>query len=82
MATEIMLTTVDNPFDPFEDYPAWFSYDVINGYHTPSLLASIVVTSSELSDEDQRQALEDAIDSIVNITLPGIYKKVTKEIPD
>ena len=29
-----MLTSIDNPDDPFEDFKSWFKYDVEHGYNT------------------------------------------------
>jgi hypothetical protein len=76
--SDSMLTTVDNPFDPFTEYDAWYSWDAAAGYHTPGLLARIVITSDELSDADQHVAVEDAIDEIVRENVLGVYKKVTR----
>lgn len=77
-----MLTTEDNPFDPFDQYDEWYQWDFIHGYHTTSYLARICVTSDELSDADQHEAIDEAIDEIVRENVLGIYKKVTKEIED
>lgn len=71
-----MLTTVDNPFDPSTHYSEWYEYDRAAGYHTPSYLARIVRTSDDLSEVDQAQAIEDAIDEIVRENILGIYRKV------
>lgn len=77
----VMLTTSDNPFDPFDNYDDWYEFDRRMGYHTPSYLARIVVSSDELSDVDQQLAIEEAIDEIINDDIPGLYKKVTREVP-
>jgi len=61
---ESMLTTTDNPFSPFDEFEAWFAYDVRSGYHTPSYLARVLVSSTELSQADQALAMEEAIDRI------------------
>lgn len=74
------LTTVDNPHDPFDDYPAWFAYDTSSGYHTASFLARILKDSDQLSETDQEVAIEQAIDEIVKENVLGIYKKVTRQI--
>ena len=73
-----MLTTIDNPFDPFTQYKEWFAYDLAAGYDTTSYLARIVRSSDELSDADQDLAIEQAINEIVDLNILGIYKKVTK----
>lgn len=77
-----MLTTVDNPFDPFDEYPDWYAYDTRNGYNSASFLARIAVVSDELSETDQNLAVELAIDEIVKENVSGMHRKVTREVPD
>lgn len=77
-----MLTTVDNPHDPFENFDEWLAFDNRMGYATPGFLARIVVNSDELSEFDQELAISDAIDEIVKENVTGIYKKVQKETDD
>lgn len=81
MAHESMLTTVDNPHSPFDDYENWYAHDFRMGYHTPSYLARVVVSSEELSKADQLEAMESAIDEIILYNINGLYRKVTREIP-
>ena len=75
-----MLTTVDNPYDPFTDFDEWFVWDETAGYHSTSFLARIVRTSDDLSEADQSQAIEDAIDEIVSINSNGMYRKVAEKV--
>lgn len=75
-----MLTTIDNPFDPFTQWREWFSYDTAKGYGTSELLARVIITSDELSDADQSLALEQAIDDIVSENVLGLHTKVTKKV--
>jgi hypothetical protein len=75
---ESMLTTVDNPHNPFDEFDAWYAFDFRKGYHSPSLLARVLVTSDELSDEDQSRDMEDAIDVIVSENVSGVHTKVTR----
>lgn len=79
--TEVsMLTTEDNPFDPFEQYDEWYAWDMHAGYHTPGLLARICVFSSELSEFEQSLVIDQAMDTIVEENFSGVHKKVTKKI--
>lgn len=82
MATDAMLTTIDNPYDPFDEYQLWFGFDSRKGYNTPGMLARIAVVSDELSPSDLRAAIEAAIDEIVAENVSGLYVKVTREIKE
>lgn len=79
---EHMLTTIDNPFDPFTEYDEWTRYDEDAGYHTPSLLARVARTSDDLSEADQSIALENAIFEIISENVDGIYKRVARSVQD
>lgn len=73
---EHMLTTEDNPFDPVTQWDEWLQWDIDNGYNTLAYLGRVVVTSDDLSPADQSQAIETAIDEIVDLNITGNYKKI------
>lgn len=75
----VMLTTVDNPFDPITEFDEWYNYDESKGYCTSGYLARIAITSNDLGNLAQDQAIEDAIDEIIQMNPDGFYKKVTDE---
>ena len=74
-----MLTTIDNPYNPFTEFDAWFSFDEQKGYNSCEYLARVANTSDELSDEENAIEIEKAIDSIVKLNVLGIYRKISKE---
>lgn len=76
----VMLTTVDNPFDPFTQFEAWLSFDVGHGYQTLPLLGRVVRTSDEMSEADRQVANEQGIDEIIEALGSELYRKVTKPI--
>lgn len=82
MDTEVMLTTFDNPYDPFDDFVQWFLYDVSKGYNTCSRLARIARSSEEFSTIEEKEEQERAIDEIINYDFLNIYKKVTRTVSD
>lgn len=71
-----MLTTIDNPYDPFKDFTPWFLYDCEKGYNTCAYLARIAHTSEQLSDEENEEEIERAIDEIIKYDFMNIYKRV------
>ena len=76
MASKCMLTTFDNPYNPFDEFTSWFMFDEEKGYHTCSYLGGIAKTSEQLSDEENAQEIERAIDEIIKYDFQNIYKKV------
>ena len=73
------LTTFDNPFDPFEQFTAWFLYDEEKGYHTCAYLGRIARTSDALTDEENELEIERAIDEIIKYDFRNVYKKVARK---
>jgi len=71
-----MLTTFDNPYDPFEQFASWFLFDVEKGYNTCAYLGRIARTSDQLSEEENELEIERAIDEIIKYDFRNIYKKV------
>jgi hypothetical protein len=78
---EHMLTTVDNPYDPFTQFDDWYAYDTASGYNSSALLARVVRLSDELSEADQSAAIESAIDEVVQFNASGVHRKVTSVSP-
>lgn len=76
--TEYMLTTVDNPFDPFTRFDEWLEYDTDMGYNTSAFLDRIAKVSNELSEPDQALAIQNAIDEIVQENVSGMWRKVSR----
>ena len=76
MSAECMITTIDNPFDPFEQFTSWFLFDVEKGYNTCAFLARIVKDSDEYSELESNEAREQAIDEMIKYDFLNIYKKV------
>lgn len=70
------LTTIDNPYNPFDDFEHWFTWDEMNGYHTCSLLARVAKVSDAMSSAEQESAVEQAIESIIAHDLTNKYRRV------
>ena len=76
MASKCMLTTFDNPYNPFDEFTSWLMFDEEKGYHSCAYLGRIAKTSEQLSDEENAQEIERAIDEIIKYDFQNIYKKV------
>ena len=78
MANNCMLTTFDNPFDPFEQFTSWFMFDVKKGYNSCAYLARIAKLTDDMSDQEISDEINRAIDEIIKYDFMNIYKKVEK----
>lgn len=77
-----MLSTIDNPYDPFTQWDDWFAFDTAAGYHSSGLLARITKTSHELTEAQLEKEIENAIDEIVRENVLGVSIKVSKEVEE
>lgn len=63
MAT-CMLTTTDNPYDPFDDFDRWYVYDESKGYHTCGYLDRIGLSYEDLSPGEESFVSDEILDDI------------------
>lgn len=75
-----MVTTADNPYDYWDQFDLWNSFDVSAGYNTLSYLARVAGVSDDLPDKLYNEAIERAVDEICFYNLTGNYKKVVRDI--
>lgn len=75
----VMITTIDNPYDPFEDFSSWWMFDVDKGYNTCEYLARILQIPDDSTQEEEELLIEDAIDYIIKHDFMKIYKKINKK---
>ena len=77
---QCMLTTFDNPFNPFDQFEEWFLFDVEKGYNSCGKIARIANFSEDMSDKEYLEETERAIDAIILYDPLNIYKKLKKEV--
>lgn len=73
---KVMLTTIDNPFNPITEFDKWFAFDCEKGYNSCAYLGRIAKTSDALTEEENDEEIERAIDEIIKFDFMGIYKKI------
>ena len=76
MDKEYMLTTIDNPYDPFEDFDSWLMFDKEKGYDCCEKVARIAQISDDMSEKEINEEIDRAIDEIIKNDFMNIYKKV------
>lgn len=74
---EVMLTTMDNPFNPKLNYEQWRQWDIQNDYFTEALVARIADIPDEMEDPvSVGNKILDAMISIAENDAQGIYKLI------
>lgn len=79
MDQQFMLTTFDNPFNPFVDFSSWYMFDCEKGHNTSSRLARIVNIDSEMTQKEIDEERERAMNFIVKYDSEDTFFKGTEE---
>lgn len=69
----MILSTPDNPYNPFEQFDEWYAYDESHGYHTSSYVARLAFFGESLSDDENQLAVNDAVRKIYQANPKGLY---------
>lgn len=77
--SKFMLTTFDNPYNPFDQFDQWYMFDMDKGYSSCSYLARIAQTSDQFTEQENDREVERAIDEIIKYDFQNIYRKVSEE---
>ena len=74
-----MLTTLDNPFDPFNDFTSWYMFDCEKGHNTSSRLARIAKLDEGMSQKEAEDEMDRAMDLIIKYDFEDKYIKVQEK---
>lgn len=74
-----MLTTKDNPYNPFVNYDLWFAYDTIHEYNTCAYIARIIRDSSDMTEEEYEIEYNRAMNEIISRDPLGIYTRISDQ---
>jgi hypothetical protein len=56
-----LLTTIDNPYNPFTQWIEWYMEDTRLGYDTCGLIARMAVSSNLIKDHAEEEAMTDIL---------------------
>ena len=73
---EAMLTTIDNPYNPFTEFDNWYMYDVEHGYNSCGSPMRIANITDAMSSYEAIVEINRAIDEIIKYDFMKIRKKV------
>ena len=77
-----MLSTIDNPCNPFEDFEGWYQYDTAHGYHTCEYLARFCHTAQGLPENMQNNPqYKNLMDDIyMDLKLPSDISRISAQV--
>ena len=75
-----MLSTIDNPFNPFEDYSSWLMFDKEKGYDSAERLMRIAKITDDMTQKEENEEIERAIDEIIKYDILNVYIKISKTL--
>lgn len=78
--SNVMLTTIDNPFNPHKQWDEWLAYDEQMGYYSCNYLARLAPCSDSFSESENNEIINQAIQDIIDYDPLGIYMRITPEM--
>lgn len=73
---DYMVTTMDNPWNPFTHYHEWLSFDTSHGYNTDQWVYILSKTSSDLLKDEMEEQIDAGVESLLALDPFGIHVKV------
>lgn len=78
-SNECMLSTFDNPFNPFEQFNNWFMFDIEKGYYSSAKLDRLTNITDDMSEKEYNEEVERAIDAFIKLDFTNTYTKVRRD---
>lgn len=73
---DYMITTIDNPWNPFTHYHEWLDHDTQHGYHTDQWIAILSKSSSDLPMEEQEELVDFGCQRLLEVDPYGLHVKL------
>ena len=74
-----LLTTIDNPYNPFVDFSSWYMFDCEKGHNTSARLARIANIDCEMTQKEIDEETERAMNLIAKYDFEDKYVLGTEE---
>ena len=78
MDNNYLLTTIDNPYDPFEEFSLWNLFDKEKGHNTCELIGRLSRMSFDMTSKEEEEEYDRVVDFIILHDLQDKYKRFYK----
>ena len=74
MKERVHITTIDNPFNPFEDFAFWYDFDMEKGYCSCQRVARLANITDDMTDLEEEAEIERATKRLVEIDPLDVFQ--------
>ena len=74
MKERVHITTIYNPFNPFEDFASWYDFDMEKGYCSCQRVARLANITDDMTDIEEEEEIERATKRLVEIDPLDIFQ--------
>lgn len=71
-----MLTTFDNPYNPFTEFEQWYLFDELHHHNCCGYIERTALVGPGMTDREKNHEIEAAIDELLKVDFLDIYRKV------
>jgi hypothetical protein len=82
MKERVHITTIDNPFNPFEDFASWYDFDMEKGYCSCQRVARLANITDDMTDIEEEEEIERATRRLVEIDPLDIFQLYIIKVED
>lgn len=82
MKERVHITTIDNPFNPFEDFASWYDFDMEKGYCSCQRVARLANITDDMTDIEEEAEIERATKRLVEIDPLDIFQLYVIKVKD
>lgn len=82
MKERVHITTIDNPFNPFEDFASWYDFDMEKGYCSCQRVARLANITDDMTDIEEEAEIERATKRLVEIDPLDIFQLYIIKVKD
>lgn len=82
MKERVHITTIDNPFNPFEDFASWYDFDMEKGYCSCQRVARLANITDDMTDLEEEAEIERATKRLVEIDPLDIFQLYVIKVKD
>ena len=79
MENDYLLTTIDNPYNPFEDFSLWDAFDREKGHNTCDLIGRLSQLSDDMTQREEEAEYDRVAEFIIYHDPHDKYKKFYRQ---